>query len=67
MDVHTAVVRPLTSHLYKARTEHAVFSPDQALTSSSAKHREVFGESHEGCPTSCEGCSACCAYFLAYG
>ncbi|CAB1099101.1 unnamed protein product [Ectocarpus sp. CCAP 1310/34] len=32
-----------------------------------AKGREEFGESHEGCATSCYGCSASCAYFLAYG
>ncbi|CAM9612621.1 unnamed protein product [Ectocarpus sp. 12 AP-2014] len=30
--VHAKVVGPLTSHPYKAGTEHAVFSPDQALT-----------------------------------
>ncbi|CAN0067869.1 unnamed protein product, partial [Ectocarpus sp. 8 AP-2014] len=38
--VHAVVVRPLASHLYKAGTEHAGFSPDQALTSPSAKRRE---------------------------
>ena len=51
--VHAVVVRPLTSHPYKAGTEHAGFSPDQALTSPSAKRREIFGESHEGCAASC--------------
>ena len=40
---------PLTSHPYKAGTEHAGFSPDQARNQSpSAKRRDVFGESHEG-------------------
>ncbi|CAM9928749.1 unnamed protein product [Ectocarpus sp. 6 AP-2014] len=51
--VHAVAVRPLTSHPYKAGTEHAGFSPDQALTSPSAKRREVFGESHEGLAASC--------------
>ncbi|CAB1108259.1 unnamed protein product [Ectocarpus sp. CCAP 1310/34] len=41
---------------------HAGFSPDQALTSASAKRREVFGESHEGCAASCQAYSASCAY-----
>ena len=51
--VHAVVVRPLTSHPYKAGTEHAGFSPDQALTSPSAKRSEVFGESHAGRAASC--------------
>ncbi|CAN0587087.1 unnamed protein product, partial [Ectocarpus sp. 12 AP-2014] len=41
---HAVVVRSLTSHPFKARTENAGLSPDQALTSPSAKHREVFGQ-----------------------
>ena len=49
MIMHAIVIRPLTSHPYKAGTEHAGFSPDQARTQSpSAKRRSVFGESHEG-------------------
>ena len=49
MIMHDIVVRPLTSHPYKAGTGHAGFSPDQARTQSpSAKRRGVFGESHEG-------------------
>ena len=49
MIMHAIVIRPLTSHPYKAGTEHAGFSPDQARTQSpSAKRRGVFGESHEG-------------------
>ena len=49
MIMHAIVNRPLTSHPYKAGTEHAGFSPDQARTQSpSAKRRSVFGESHEG-------------------
>ncbi|CAM9120103.1 unnamed protein product [Ectocarpus sp. 4 AP-2014] len=42
--VHTVVARRLTSHPYKAGTENAGFSPDQALTSPSAKRPEVFDE-----------------------
>ncbi|CAM9334358.1 unnamed protein product [Sphacelaria rigidula] len=30
MIMHDIVMRPLTSHPYKAGTEHAGFSPDQA-------------------------------------
>ena len=49
MIVHAVVIGPFTSHSYKAGTEHAGFSPDQARTQSpSAKRRGVFSESHEG-------------------
>ncbi|CAN0378793.1 unnamed protein product, partial [Ectocarpus fasciculatus] len=44
--VHAVVVWPSASHPYQADTEQAGFSPDQALTSPSAKRREVFGESY---------------------
>ena len=37
------------SHPYYAGTDHAGFSPTrQTLLAPSAKHGEVFGESHEG-------------------
>ena len=44
----------------------------QALLAPSTKHREVFGESHEGCTASVQEplvrrTSASCSYFLAYG
>ena len=40
MIMHAIVIRPLTSHPYKAGTEHAGFSPD--TQSPSAKRRGVF-------------------------
>ena len=48
MVMHAVVIRPLTSHPYKARTEHAGISPDQARTQlPSAKRRGVFDALHE--------------------
>ena len=47
--MHAIVVRPLTSHPYKAGTEHARFLPDKARNQlPSAKRRDVLGESYEG-------------------
>ncbi|CAM9676764.1 unnamed protein product, partial [Sphacelaria rigidula] len=34
MIMHATVIKPLTSHPYKAGTEHAGFSPDQARSQS---------------------------------
>ena len=55
-----------TSHPYNAGTEYVGFSPTrQTLLARSAKHREVLGESHEGC---CILLSTVFeAEFLAYG
>ena len=38
MIMHTIVMRPLTSHPYKAGTEHAGFSPDQAEPSGGGEY-----------------------------
>ena len=49
MTIRAIIVRPLASHSYKAGTEHAGFSSDQARTQSpSAKRRGVSDASHEG-------------------
>ncbi|CAN0492873.1 unnamed protein product, partial [Ectocarpus sp. 12 AP-2014] len=44
--VYAVGSRPLNSNASIAGTEHVGFSPDQAFTSPSGKHREVFGECH---------------------
>ena len=68
MIMHAIVIRPLTSHPYKAGTEHAGFSPDQARTQSpSAKRRGVFGESHERTLVCILTRIACDADLLAQG
>ena len=55
------------SHHYNAGTEHVGFSPTrQTSLAPSAKHREVFGESHERVSYILLR-SACEADFLAYG
>ncbi|CAM9931646.1 unnamed protein product [Sphacelaria rigidula] len=49
MILHAVVVLPLTSHPFKAGTEHAGFSSDQARDQSpSANDCDVFGKSREG-------------------
>ena len=49
MIIHAIVMRPWTSHPYKARTEHAEFSLDKARTQSpSVKCHDVFGVLHGG-------------------
>ncbi|CAM9795182.1 unnamed protein product [Sphacelaria rigidula] len=47
--LHTVVISSLALHPYKAGTEHAGVSPDQARNQSpSAKRRDAFGKWHEG-------------------
>ncbi|CAM9721230.1 unnamed protein product [Sphacelaria rigidula] len=48
MILRAIVIRPLASHPYKAWTEHAGFSPNQARNQSpSAKRRDAFDELHK--------------------